>query len=353
MNRVDHRYGLPGAGRAKWRRLLLGALVLGMGGAWADPPVRVQVRPLREVAFQPELSAPATVVSLNDARIAAEVDGQVAELPVRVGDRVEAGTVLARLDCRDAEIQRTRLRGELHAFEAQAGLAEWRLRQAQTLIAQQSIPEEQVREYQARDAELRGSIEAQRARLAATERQLGQCVVKAPYPALVVERLAAQGQLATRGTPLARLVELGRAEIAAQIQDADIASIRQGDALVFEHGDTRYPVRLRAVLPLIHSETGSREARLEFRDGAAPPGATGRLLWKYPVLRLPADMLVKRGERYGVFVEERGVARFRSLPQARSGQPAPTDLPADARLIVSGHHGLSDGAAVEKLPDGP
>ena len=64
------------------------------GGAPAAP---VEVQEAQRDTFAATLWVSGTVVSLNDARIAAETDGRITWV-ARDGSRIEAGAPLARID---------------------------------------------------------------------------------------------------------------------------------------------------------------------------------------------------------------------------------------------------------------
>lgn len=331
------------------RGLLAASLALASMACAADPAL-VQTQTLERLALYPESAAPATVLSLNDTPIAAEVDAQIAEIPVRVGDVVAAGAVLARLVCRDFELDLGRLRGEWQAIRARRGLVEWQLKQTQKLAAQQALPEESLQERRSQLEALDGDSAAQGAKIEAAERKLGQCQVKAPFAGVVAERLAGLGQFATRGMPLVRLVELSGAEVSAQVPASEAASLRKAEALAFEHDGERFPLKLRTQMPIVHTETRTREMRLEFVGKRADPGTAGRLVWQDHSQHVPAEYLVQRGTKLGVFVEDAGFARFHALPGAQAGRPAAIDLPPQTRLIVGGQFALADGAAVKAEP---
>jgi HlyD family secretion protein len=61
-------------------------------------------------------------VEATDVRVAAQVAGQVLELPVTEGNRVEAGAVIARLDTADAMLGLARARAEREQADAQLRL---------------------------------------------------------------------------------------------------------------------------------------------------------------------------------------------------------------------------------------
>jgi hypothetical protein len=69
-------------------------------------------------------------------------------------------------------------------------------------------------------------------------------------------------------------------------------------------------------------------------------------VWREAQPHLPAELLVQRAGRLGVFVAEGGKARFHPLPQAQEGRPAPLDLPPEARIATQGRHAVQDGQAL-------
>ena len=77
-------------------------------------------------------------------------------------------------------------------------------------------------------------------------------------------------------------------------------------------------------------------------------GASGRIHWRSASAYLPADLLVRRDGRLGVFLVNDSHARFHPLPEALEGQPARSGLPDEARIIVQGRHSLRDGMAVHQ-----
>lgn len=331
--------------RSGWCCLTLVAFVY-CPAVFAREPIIVRTQTLVELAIYPESATPAVVVSLNDSPIAAQIDAPVAEMPVRVGDTVKVGVVLVKLACKDFELERVRLQAEKQATQARLELADWQLKQTETLAKQQTLPQGQVQEKRSQRSVLRGDLAAQSARIASTDRQIAGCKVKAPYAGVITARLIAVGQYVTKGTPLVRLLDTSQLEISAQVPSREVTALQQAETLDFEHDGKRYPLQLRTVLPTINSETGSHEARLDFKAQHDEAGAAGRLLWRDKTMHIPADLLVKRGEQLGVFVLQDGSAHFHPLPYAQSGRPEAIELSADMDIIVSGQFALNEGDKV-------
>jgi RND family efflux transporter MFP subunit len=320
------------------------------GFAWAEPAVSVRINTLDQIAVYPESSAPAQVVSRNDSALASAVDSLVLEIPVRIGDRVKAGAVLVKLDCKAFELEAARLAAEQQSLHAKQDLSNWQLIQAQTLADQQTLPEEQVQEKRSQLSVITHDIAAYQARIATTHQQISQCAVKAPFSGVVTARMVAVGQYAARGTPLIRLLDLSLAEISAQVPSQDIAGLQKSQQLEFEFQGQRLALKLRTVLPIIQAESGTQEVRLEFSQTQVAPGAAGRLLWHNENPHVPAELLVKRGEHLGLFTLQNNSAHFHALPLAQSGRPAAVDLPASTQVIIAGQYALQDGVTVKIEP---
>jgi len=309
------------------------------------PPVLA--RPLAEIARFPERSAPATVVSLNEPRLAAEVAGVVSTMAVLPGEQVPAGAVLARIDCRDYELERERAQARLESLDARIALARKRLERARALREQQTIATERVDE---RRSELL-ALEADRRAAQASRRRAAidveRCTVEAPFPALVIERLAGVGDYARDGDPLLRVLDTSALEVSAYLADTWADALTPVAEPRFVSRGRSFPVRLRAIVGAIDTARHNREARLQFTAEPAVPGAAGELRWRDPRPHVAAELLVERDGRHGVFYAEDGRARFHAVPGAEPGRPIA--LPALARqtaLIVEGHLGLVDGQRI-------
>jgi RND family efflux transporter MFP subunit len=323
-------------------RLIL--LLLFPLSASAATPVTTSL--LGELLIPVEHSAPATLLAQNSPDLAAEVSARVDAIEVRVGDIVAADQPLVRLDCRLLDAALDANRALLRQLDSQQRFARSQLTRANDLKRRNSISDEELERRQSELDSLQAQLAAQRARLAQSEIQVGHCLVRAPFRAVISARLASVGDLATPGTPLLRLVQLDDLELSAQLRDQEAAGLAAGTRYWFEYQDRRVPARLRRLLPVVDSITRSREARLSIDADGLPAGAAGRLVWQAPQPAVPAEYLVRRQGRLGLFLLQDGKAHFHVLPDALEGQPAGVSLPATRLVIVQGRHGLEDGDPV-------
>lgn len=334
---MSHRFRLPA---------VVCACLLCGGVEAADPPIAVETARFGDIAIYPEHTAPATVVSLNAADISAELAARVTELPARVGDVVEDGAVLAVLDCRDYELERREFDARIAALDARLTLARKRLERTRALIQKRTVSEETLDERETELDALRGDRRAAVAGLQRAELDVSRCTVRSPFAGLVTARLSAVGQYTGVGDPLVHLLDVHTLEVSAQVFTDDVDQLGETAELAFENSGHRYQVEVRRVLPAVNTLTRNREVRLLFTGTSALPGAAGKLRWRDPRPHVPGDLLVRRGGELGVFVLEHGAARFVALPEAQAGRMTVAPLEAGARLVVSGHLGLRDGASV-------
>jgi RND family efflux transporter MFP subunit len=298
-----------------------------------------------DVASYPERSAPAAVVGKNEARLSAEVAATILALPVDVGQRVNQGDVVARLDPRDAELALERAAAALAQSQARHAQAKAQFERARTLRDKNFYSAEALTLRETELAAAAADLRAASAQHETARRALAKHTLRAPFTAVVRARSGQVGELAAPGTVLLTLVDAQAVELAVQLQPRDAESLTGAvtPELTFITSDERHPVKLLRISPTLNRESRSVEARLLFVGPPPAAGTEGRLLWRDMRTHLPADLLVRREGRYGVFVAEAGKARFHVLPQAQEGRPAALDLSPATQIVTQGRHALQDG----------
>jgi RND family efflux transporter MFP subunit len=296
-----------------------------------------EAKPLREIAVYPERSAQAQVVSLNESRIAAELTARIVKLAVEPGQRIARGALIAQLDCRDYGLATERAEAAKAASQARARLADLQYVRARKLTTEGFISREALDSRAAELDSARADVAVNAAAVKTTRSAQSKCRVRAPFPAIVLERLAQEGEMATPGTALASLIDTSRIEVKAEVQAADAVSLKTAGNIVLVTGEGRFGVRLARLSPALVKNSRLAEARLRFTGKAAAPGASGRIVWASPEMHVAAALLARRQGKLGVFVASDKTTRFHPLPNAQEGRPAKAEgLQADSRIVVRG-----------------
>lgn len=310
----------------------------------AGKPVTVQR--LADAAVTVEGSAPAEVEALARTRVVARLSADVIELPHEIGERVERGATVARLDCTDYETALEQAEARLAELRARRRLANVRLERTRKLREREAVSADRLDEMDAERDALEASARAQRARVRAARRDVERCTVAAPFAGLVVARPGEPGAFVQPGSPLVELVASDRIELRARVTETDARALSAARRAWFTANGQRHLVERIGIVEAADTRSRTRGARFRFNGTPPLPGTAGRVRWVAHERAVPADLLVRRDGRLGVFVVRDGRARFHALPEAIEGRPAPTDLSPDSRLVIRGRYGLSDGEAV-------
>ena len=180
-------------------------------GAFAAVPVTVVA--VGDLLQQVRRSAPATVIARNSPSLSAEINARIDSIPVKTGDTVEAGDLLAQLDCRQYDSLLAAAKAGMDQLASERDFSAAQFKRAQGLKLKKGISDEGVEqrksEWESYSARYRMHEETQRQ----AQLQIDRCQIRSRFRAVVVERLASSGSLATIGTPILKLVQLDDIEV--------------------------------------------------------------------------------------------------------------------------------------------
>lgn len=378
-------------------RVLLGATLLGLaaaGGAWA-----LRQRPVEVPVAREERDVPVRVFGLGtieaqvSSRIGFEVAGTLAEVLADHGDRVPAGTVLARLAPAAQQARVAKAEAGVQSAEAQQGRVAAALDRAAAMAQQKRATAQRRRELAGRGAAsseaaeiaeteavaaaadlalARADLGVARAALADAQAVLlaeGTALAKhtltAPFDAQVIARLREAGAALGPGEAVFSLVAPGSLWALAYVDEGRAGAIREG--LPAEVRLRSLPGEVfpgRVVRIGLESDRVTEERRIHVRCLRCPPQPilgeqvqveveTGRL----PAARLVPEAAVEGfdGASGRVWVIEDGRLRqrevrftARTLDARLALDPAalPADLPVATRVLA----GFREGRAARPAP---
>jgi RND family efflux transporter MFP subunit len=173
-----------------------------------------------------------TIRPRSVAQVSAKLLARVLEVRVRMGEAVEAGQVLARLDDRDAKARVEQARLGLRAAQAALVQAESELKRYQVLNEKKAATASELEAATARAEGLRADV----ARLKEAQREaevfLGEAEVNAPLKGRVLERRIEPGDMAAPGAPLFAIEAAeGGLRIEAWVPEACAGAVVVGERL--------------------------------------------------------------------------------------------------------------------------
>ncbi|MDD3608137.1 MAG: efflux RND transporter periplasmic adaptor subunit [Halothiobacillaceae bacterium] len=322
----------------------------------AGPPV-VAVATVVQGA-QSLTSLTGVVKARHEAELGFRVAGKILNRAVDVGQRVEAGEVLLRLDEADARLALAALDAEVNAASAEAERAQAEARRMENLVREHQVSHsehERARAaYQAAEAQWR----AAQARRRQAANALGYAVLVADAPGVVTAVSGEAGQVVQAGQPVVTLTYAGGREVEVHVPESLLARLpEQAVARGYPAGAASAAQR-RLLSDRADSLTRTYMARytLEGALAEAPLGATVTLDFPLaqPRLRVPLTALFEAGRGAGVWsvdAEDRvHWQAVRVLHIDEETAQIETTLPVGARIVALGVNRLQEGQVVRPRP---
>lgn len=272
-----------------------------------------------------QVSVDAVVEAVRDTTLAAQVQGAVVVLAVKVGDVVKAGQELVRIDAHAAQQSATASAAQVEAARVGLLVARRDYERSQKLFAKQYISQAALDRASAQWQAAQAQVQSLQAQAGAVATQSGFFSIKAPYGGVVSEVPMALGDMAMPGRALVRLHDPAAYRVTAGVPQALAPALQGAATLEVELPGQRLSVPGSAVqlLPAVDAATHTAQARIALptAQGLAPgmfarvwlpsSSASARLV-------VPAAALVRRAEVTGVYVV--GEAGRPLLRQVRAGR---------------------------------
>jgi RND family efflux transporter MFP subunit len=329
----------------------------------------VRVDAVKTVPLSQTVPVLGRLVARRGGVVAARINGPVEEFYVEVGDRVEAGQVVAVLNPASLKARRDLAAGRL--AEARAERA---TKKAELALAQQGFKRlerlkksaafnqaryddqrQQVAIAEAGVREAASAIAGAQADLELAEINLYNAEVRAPYAGVVVERLTEAGAYVQIGAALIRMIGDRTLEIEADVPFQHLAGLRPGVEIQVALDDgTQHQAVVRALLPTENPLTRTRTVRLVPRLGETrkPLAHDQSVTLQVPigprreVLSVHKDAIIKRQGRDIVFLAQGddAVARPVKLGSAVGGRfEVLQGLKEGDQVVVRGNERLKPG----------
>jgi len=306
-----------------------------------------------------------TVQPLRQATVKAKVSGDVREVPIREGESVRAGQLLARIDTADLEAKLIERHGALESAKAQLAMAAKTQGMNQQLLKQNFISQNAYDNSESSVSVSQGNVKSAEAQVQLARNALRDALAASPLAGVVAKRHVQVGEKVAFDSPLVTVVDLSDMELQAAVPAVDVPELTIGKSVeltIDGFGDRRFTGRVERINPA--AEPGTRAilvyVGIPNTDRALRGGmfATGRiaLAASAPVPTLPATAVRTEAGQTFVWTVEGGKLVKRFVTTGRRDDTVgrvevKTALPPDAPVLAARFDNLKDGApAIVKAP---
>jgi RND family efflux transporter MFP subunit len=268
--------------RLTWRLagilvLILELAAMGCGGGKKEQSkphiVSVQIVKIQRISIQRTVDLAGSLISPNQAKVSSEVAGVVQQLLVELGQEVEAGQVIAKLDPRELDLALQRAQSQFKQTEAQLGMdgvrlkepppdeqissirlaianredAQAQLRRAQKLRSQNLLSQADLdtvetkvkvtqANYQAaieNVQSLKATLQDRRQAVELAQKKLNDTEIRSSVAGQVGERFVQKGEYIRENTAIVSIVQMNPLKVKTAIQERYASIVRPGLTVEF------------------------------------------------------------------------------------------------------------------------
>ena len=326
-------------------------------------PVAVEVATATLETVPSMTRASGSVEPLRRVMPGTKILGRVAAVPVREGDRVTRGQLLAKLESRDLHAAVAQAEAALAMARAQLDNARAHDQRMRDLHGRGSVTDKALEDATTGFRVAEAALAQAEANLDAARVQLGYAEVKSPLDGWLVAKRVEAGDMTSPGAPMFTVEDLSKVKVEVSVPEAEVAGLAEGGDAEIEVAGRKIAATIDRVVPAGDpaSRTFSVQLLLDNADGTLKSGMFARVSFprdERSALLVPAEAIVRRGQLEGLFVVSGSSATLRWIKTGRAGDaPAGmsrvevlSGLDDGERYVVSPPPGLIDGAAIEVTP---
>lgn len=309
-------------------RVALGAGVLALAACSRQTPVEEPVRAVKLLTVgASDLNAQAEYAAEIRARIESRlgfrVAGKLTERQAEVGQRVQAGQVLAQIDPQDYQLAAQAAQAQLAAAQTQRDLSLAELRRFEGLRAQNFISSVELERREAAFKAADASLAQARAQAQAQGNQAAYARLQATTSGVVTGVEAEVGQVVSAGQPVVRLAHDGPRDAVFAVPEQAVMAFKTGQAMPAVLTSTGQVLKGRVREVGASADPVTRTFTIKLALDASeklPLGATvnvqaGALKGvQPPVIKLPTSALRQEGAGTAVWVLDEAAMTVRSQP---------------------------------------
>ncbi len=348
---------------------ILAVSVVACGGAKSTG--EVPAKTLQSESFVVQVAEAVPTKIARQARVSATIEpsrrvapgtkllGRVESVTVSVGDFVKAGTVLARIESRDLEAALDQAQASFARAEAEYENARLQHERMSRLHLRNSVTDKMLEDAVSAFKRAEASRDQARAQVAAAEAMLDYASIETPISGWITAKSIEAGDMVQPGLRAFVVEQTSRVKVIAKVPEREVSGLAPGSPATVEIEAVGWSreIPVSRVVPSGDSQSRTFDVEIDVDNPGfrLKPGMFARVIFSretVPVLLVPSDAVVRRGQVQGIFVvDEQSVARLRWVRLGRRvGDQVEVlaGLAAEEEFILEPPALLRDGSTVAR-----
>jgi RND family efflux transporter MFP subunit len=355
----------------------------GFGGGFGGgprPPMTVEVATVKRADMIEEMNVVGNLIGAATVEAVPKVSGRIAEVSVRLGDRVQRGQQLAKVE--DDEIKEQVKQAEasfqvaaatVRQRDADLKLAQTNLDRTKNLFDRQLIPKQTYDDTESRYQAAAAQVDLAKAQYAQAQARLDELrinlantVISSPVSGFIGKRVLDPGAWVTPNSSFISVVDIGVVRLVANVVEKDLRRINAGmkaDVIVDAYPGEHFQGRIAHVAPVLDPSTRTAQIEVEIDNSAfrLKPGMYATVSFtverKDNVLVVPSNAVIDSGGQKGVYLPSEGdTAKFQAVTLGMMDAQrieVTSGLAEGAQVISTGAASLRDGDRIALLGQTP
>jgi RND family efflux transporter MFP subunit len=346
--------------------LLAGVLTVVLMGGWSSKPAvkdpRLQSPRVEIFEAEAARASRRTFTGIVEARVQSDlgfrVGGKILERLVDVGQRVQKGQILMRLDSVDLSLSAAAQRANVEAVRARYTQAKADETRFSMLLKSGVVSRQEYDQARAALDSANAQLEAAEAQARVSNNSSEYAVLLADADGVIVRTLSEPGQVVAAGQTVIQLAHDGPREALVNLPEGVRPDLGTTASARLYGQDQIYEATLRQLSDAADPMSRTFEARyvLEGEAASAPLGSTvtitlvAKQTSGNQSVQVPVGAVYDRGSGPGVWiVDDKSEVKFRSVQIASIGQEevvVSDGVDAGEKVVALGAHLLHEGQVV-------
>ncbi len=287
--------------------VIFGVIMLG-----GNKPVPIKVLALKPGQLRVIVNATttSTIKSETEVTLSAQRTGRVTALPVKEGDMVRRGAIIARLDLTEEEVQSE---STLEQSKATYDEADKNLKRMQDLFDKGMVAQQDIDGVRRTYEVAKSQYEAARDDVRVKK---DYSVIKAPFDGVVSKKYTEVGELLVPGKQIVTIVNTDRIYVLATIDEVDVGRLKLGQSVtitVDAFPGEKFEGTIRRISPIVSGgklETRTADVWIYFskKDRRMKPGMSADVeilvATLENVISVPSQAVIERDGKKKIFIAD-------------------------------------------------